>query len=169
MRSPEEGLMELILKKISEDAIPAAIRTAEHYRNLNEPSEAESICRDILAVDKVNQSALRLLGLSLTDQFTGHDTDPYNEAERAFASLKDAYERSYYTGMLRERRARAELRIGRPSYEVAALLRDALECFEEAAKIRPPGNDEALLRWNHCVRLVQSRPDLEWMSQRRRS
>ena len=161
--------MELILKKISGDAIPAAIRTAEHYRNLNEPTEAESICRDILAIDKANQAALRLLGLSLTDQFTGHDTDPYNEAERAFASLEDPYERSYYTGMLRERRAKAELRIGRPSYEVAALLRDALTCFEEAANVRPPGNDEALLRWNHCVRLVQSRPDLEWMSQRRRS
>ena len=156
--------MELTLKKISADAIPAAIRTAEHYRDLNEPSEAESICRDILAVDKTNQMALRLLGLSLTDQFTGRDTDPYNEAERALASLLDPYERFYYTGMLRERRAKAELAVGRPSYEVTALLRDALDCFEEAAKIRPAGNDEALLRWNHCVRLVQSRPDLEWMA-----
>ena len=161
--------MELMLKSISPDAIPAAIATAEHYRNLNEPSEAESICRDILAVDKANQTALRLFGLSLTDQFTGHDTDPYSEAESAFASLGDPYERSYYTGMLRERRAKAELKIGRPSYEVTALLRDALTCFEEAAKIRPAGNDEALLRWNHCVRLVQSRPELEWMARGPRS
>jgi hypothetical protein len=160
--------VELELKKISPEAIPAAIRTAEHYRDLNEPSEAESICRDILAVDKMNQMALRLFGLSLADQFTGHDTDPYNEAERAFASLADPYERLYYTGMLRERRAKAELRIGRPSYEVTALLGDALKCFDEAAKIRPDGNDEALLRWNHCVRLVRSRPDLDWMAGRSR-
>jgi hypothetical protein len=164
-----EETVELTLKKISADAIPAAIRTAEHYRNLNEPSEAESICRDILAVDEHNQMALRLFGLSLTDQFTGHDTDPYNEAERAFASLEDPYQRLYYTGLLRERRAKAELRIGRPSYEVTALLRDALTCFEQAATIRPSGNDEALLRWNHCVRLVQSRPELEWMARRRGS
>ena len=161
--------MELTLKSISPDAIPAAIATAEHYRNLNEPSEAESICRDILAADEKNQAAMRLLALSLTDQFTGHDTDPYSEAERIFAALDDSYERFYYTGMLRERRAKAELRIGRASYMVTALLHDALKCFEEAEKIRPAGNDEAILRWNHCVRLVQSRPDLEWMAQGRRS
>jgi hypothetical protein len=156
--------MELKLKSISPDAIPAAIATAEHYRNLNEPSEAESICRDILVADEKNQAAMRLLGLSLTDQFTGHDTDPYSEAEHIFAALEDAYERFYYTGMLRERRAKAELRIGRASYMVTALLQDALKCFEEAEKIRPAGNDEAILRWNHCVRLVQSRPELEWMA-----
>jgi tetratricopeptide (TPR) repeat protein len=156
--------MELKLKSISLDAVPAAIAKAEHYRNLNEPTEAESICRDIVAIDPKNQAAMRLLGLSLTDQFTGRDTDPYNEAERTFAALEDAYERFYYTGLLRERRAKAELRIGRASYMVTALLRDALKCFEEAEKIRPSGNDEAILRWNHCVRLVQSRPELEWMA-----
>ncbi len=32
--------MELKLKSISPEAIPAAIAKAEHYRNLNEPSEA---------------------------------------------------------------------------------------------------------------------------------
>jgi tetratricopeptide (TPR) repeat protein len=156
--------MELKLKSISPDAIAAAIAAAEHYRNLNEPSEAESICRDILLTDETNQTAMRLLGLSLTDQFTGRETDPYSEAERVFAALEDAYERFYYTGMLRERRAKAELRIGRASYMVTALLQDALKFFEEAEKIRPAGNDEAILRWNHCVRLVQSRPELEWMA-----
>jgi len=156
--------MELKLKSISLDAIPAAVAKAEHYRNLNEPSEAESICRDIVATDKTNQAAKRLLGLSLTDQFTGRDTDPYGEAERIFAGLEDPYERLYHIGILRERRAKAELRIGRPGYMVTELLQDALKCFEEAEKIRPAGNDEAILRWNHCVRLVQSRPDLEWMA-----
>src|ERR1700758_3064506 len=100
--------MELMLKSISPGAIPAAIATAEHYRNLNEPSEAESICRDILLTDEKNQAAMRLLGLSLTDQFTGRETDPYSEAERIFAALEDDYVRFYYTGMLRERRAKAE-------------------------------------------------------------
>jgi hypothetical protein len=154
--------MDLKLKPISKDAIPAAIAKAEHYRDLNEPGEAESICRDILAVEPKHQLATRLLALTLIDQFTGHKTDPYREAEGVIQRLDDPYERSYYTGLLRERRAKAELKCGHAAYLVSALLRDALRCFEEAEKIRPAGNDEALLRWNNCVRLIQSRPELEW-------
>ena len=154
--------MELALKAISKDAVPGALATADVYRLLNEPGETESICRDVLATDPANQTALRLLGLSLTDQFTGRETDAYVEAERAFASLTDPYDRMFNTALLRERRAKAEIRIGNPPYMDAALLREALRLFAEAEKIRPPGNDEALLRWNRCVRLIQSRPDLEW-------
>src|SRR5260370_873256 len=43
--------MEHQLKSISKAGIPEAIAKAELYRYLNEPEEAESICRDILAVD----------------------------------------------------------------------------------------------------------------------
>ena len=43
------------LKQLHKDAIPAALEKAEHYRLLNEPGEAESICLDILAVDPDNQ------------------------------------------------------------------------------------------------------------------
>ena len=73
--------MELTLKPISKDGIPEAISKAELYRYLNEPGEAESICRDILAADSENQTALRLLGLSITDQFGGSPADRYKEAE----------------------------------------------------------------------------------------
>jgi hypothetical protein len=41
------------------------------------------------------------------------------------------------------------------------LLERALQCFAEAEKIRPPGNEDAILRWNRCVRLLQSEPDFE--------
>ena len=34
------------LKPLSKDAIPAALSKAERYRLLNEPWQAESICRD---------------------------------------------------------------------------------------------------------------------------
>jgi len=34
-------------------------------------------------------------------------------------------------------------------------LHEAMRCFEEAEKIRPPHNDDAVLRWNRCVRLLQ--------------
>ena len=36
------------------------------------------------------------------------------------------------------------------------LFEQALQCFAEAEKIRPPGNDDAILRWNRCVRLLQN-------------
>jgi hypothetical protein len=155
--------LELKLKKISKDAIAGAIAKAEHFRLLNEPGEAESICRDILAADPGHQDASRLLGLVLADQFTGGEADPFDEAERAFAALTDSYDRVYHKGVLRERRAKAGLRVGEAAPKmVATLLREALRLFAEAEKIRPPGNDETILRWNRCIRLILSRPELEW-------
>ena len=76
--------MEYQLKHISPDAIAEAIAKAELYRSLNEPEEAESICRDILAIESRHQLALRLLGLALTDQFTGGGSDRYRETEQIF-------------------------------------------------------------------------------------
>src|SRR5216117_3757814 len=101
--------MELTLKPVFKDGIPEAISKAELYRYLNEPGEAESICRDILAADAENQTALRLLGLSITDQFTGNASDRYGEAESSFQSLTDRYEGLYYAGILHERHAKAQL------------------------------------------------------------
>ena len=63
--------MEFKLKTISRAGIPEAISKAELYRSLNEPEEAESICRDILVVEPEHQLALRLMGLAITDQFSG--------------------------------------------------------------------------------------------------
>ena len=54
------------LKKLSKEAIPAALEKAERYRLLNEPGEAESICLDILAIDPENQRAIIMLLLALT-------------------------------------------------------------------------------------------------------
>ena len=154
--------MELKLKPISKDGIPEAISKAELYRYLNEPGEAESICRDILAADAENQTALRLLGLSITDQFTGHASDRYNEAESTFQSLTDPYQRFYYAGILHERQAKAQLAAGRPPYTVAPLFEQALDYFEKAEAVRPHGNDDAILRWNRCVRILQSRLGTDW-------
>ena len=154
--------MDLQLKAISKDGIPEAISKTELYRNLNEPGEAESICRDILAVDPENQAALRLLGLAITDQFNGSPADRYNEAGSIFQSLSNEYERLYYTGILHERQAKAQLAAGRPPYTVAPLFEEALDYFERAEAIRPHGNDDAILRWNRCVRILQSRLGSDW-------
>jgi len=154
--------MELTLKPISKDGIPEAISKAELYRYLNEPGEAESICRDILAADAENQTALRLLGLSITDQFTGNASDRYSEAESTFQSLTDEYGRFYYAGILHERQAKAQLAAGRSPYMVMPLFEKALDYFEQAEAIRPHGNDDAILRWNRCVRILQSRLGTDW-------
>jgi hypothetical protein len=152
--------MDLKLKTISKSGIGEAIAKAELYRYLNEPEEAESICRDILAADPQNMLGLRMLGLSITDQFDGRASDRYNEVERIFDGLADSYERSYYTGLLCERRVKAQLRAGRAPHTLLPLLERA-QCFAEAEKIRPAGNDDSILRWNRCVRLLQSEPDFE--------
>jgi tetratricopeptide (TPR) repeat protein len=153
--------MDLKLKTISRSGIPEAIAKAELYRYLNEPEEAESICRDVLAADPKHMMGLRTLGLAITDQFTGGAGDRYSEVETIFQKLADAYERLYYTGLLCERRVKAQLRSGRAPHTLLPLLEKALQCFGEAEKIHPPGNDDAILRWNRCVRLLQSQPDFE--------
>jgi hypothetical protein len=155
--------MELKLKPISKAGIPAAISKVEVYRYLNEPGEAESICRDILAEEPNNQTALRLLGLAITDQFTGDASDRYAEAESVFRGLTSEYERLYHLGILHERKAKAQLRAGRPPHTVYPTFEAAMELFEAAERIRPPDNDDAILRWNRCARLLQSRRDSEWM------
>jgi tetratricopeptide (TPR) repeat protein len=153
--------MEYKVKRISTLGIAEAISKAELYRSLNEPEEAESICRDILAIEPQHQFAVRLLGLALTDQFTGRGSDRYRETEEIFRQLKDPYERLYYTGILHERRAKAQLNAGQPPRSLLALFEQALHSFAEAEKIRPAGNDDAILRWNRCVRLLQN-PAYEW-------
>src|SRR5713226_10057583 len=115
--------MEFKLKTISK---------AELYRSLNEPEEAESICRDILAVEPEHQLALRLLGLAITDQFCGDASDRYGEAESLFQKLVERYERLYYTGLMHERRAKAQMRVGRTPHTLAPLFAEAMRCFVEA-------------------------------------
>ena len=117
----EGETMRYEVKRISTAGIAEAISKAELYRSLNEPEEAESICRDILAIEPKHQLALRLLGLALTDQFTGRGSDRYRETEEIFRQLQDPYERLYYTGILHERRAKAQLKAGQPpSFTVGA-------------------------------------------------
>ena len=144
------------LKLISRSGVPEAISKAEVYRYLNEPGEAESICRDILAVEPDNQAAQRLLGLSITDQFNGGSSDRYAEAESVFQGLNNRYERLYFTGLLHERRAKAQLQAGNPPHSLMVLFEEAMRCFEAAEEIRPEGNDDAILRWNRCARLLDA-------------
>ena len=74
------------LKPLSREAIPNALAKAERYRLLNEPWQAESICRDVLQIDPENQTALVTLILALTEQFD--DGVPVQEARAICAQLQ---------------------------------------------------------------------------------
>jgi hypothetical protein len=142
-------------KPISREAIPLALDKAERYRLLNEPAQAESICLDVLAVEPDKQAALVMLLLSLTDQFRTGDADHFRQAEAVLPKLRGEYERLYYHGLILERRGLARAVQGGPgSGNVAhAWIRQAMDFYERAELLRPPGNDDTLLRWNSCVRI----------------
>src|SRR5213595_3538201 len=76
------------LRPITPDAIPRALDKAERYRLLNEPSDAESICLDILRIDPDNQKALVAMLLAVTDQFEGFAVDA-GRAQGVLHQLKD--------------------------------------------------------------------------------
>jgi hypothetical protein len=126
------------------------------YRFLNQPWAAESICLDVLAADPDNQQALVILILALTDQFGESLAEGVERARALLPRLRDAYKRAYYAGIICERRGRAQLhRHTLGAVEVAAeWFREAMTWYEKAEALRSPGNDESILRWNTCVRML---------------
>jgi hypothetical protein len=150
------------LKRITRDGIPRALEKADRYRLLNEPGDAESICLDILEVDPENQRALIALLLARTDQFTSAHSPHVSSAREVLPRLVSEYERAYYGGIICERWAKALHSRGTPGSGPTAYgwLREAMECYEQAERLHPPGRDEAVLRWNACARLILRRPDL---------
>lgn len=154
--------MEFALKTLSPDAVPRALEKAVRYRLLNEPGEAASICLDVLAADDDNQEAIATLLLALTDQFDD-GMAALAEAWDCVERMRDEYAHEYYGGIVWERRARARLRRGMPDAGLRAYewLREAMACYERAEAVRPAGNDDALLRWNACARLLERLPRVE--------
>src|SRR5687768_12199310 len=144
------------LKPLTANAIPAALEKAMRYRLLNEPGAAESICHDVLQIDPDNQQALVILLLALTDRFTKGYAVGVTKAEEILPRLNDHYERAYYAGIICERRAKAQLNQGSPgsSSNAYEFLRKAMDLYEQAEKIRPSGNDDSILRWNACARMI---------------
>ena len=156
--------MQFELKPISKAGIQEALEKAERYRLLAEPSLAESICLDVLQADPENQPALVMLLLALTDQFGhshGHGHGPH-KAREILPRLKSEYDKQYYSGIIWERLAHAQLRKGSPNATFTAYdaFRQAMECYEKAIALHPPANDDAILRWNTCARILIRNPNL---------
>jgi hypothetical protein len=159
------------LKSLHPDAIPKALEKAERYRLLNEPEQAQSICEDVLAIDAENQEAVRTLILALTDRFAEARPASPDQARQFLPRLKSEYQRAYYAGIIAEREGIAWLRPDRPRGGEAAYVcfRDAMAHYERAEKLRPPANDDALLRWNSCVRMIMKHGDVAPMDESARA
>ena len=145
------------LKPLSKASIPKALIRAKHYRLLNEPWQASSICRDILIVEPENQQALLYLVLAITDQFGTGNSSFYTKAKKLCSQLLNEYERYYYRGIIEERSGKIALNRTSPRviYIAYEYYRNAMHFFEKADKISPEDNQDAILRWNACVRSIQ--------------
>jgi len=143
------------LKPISRESIPVALEKAERYRLLNEPWLAESICMDILATEPENTKAIIILLLALTDALGASPMADVGKARQLLSMLPE-YERHYYAGLICERQGKSLLSRHVPQSDFTAYewLMDAMEHYEKAEEIRPAGNDDAILRWNTCARLI---------------
>src|SRR5258707_15048160 len=97
------------LKRLSPEAVPAALERSLRYRLLNEPAEAERICHDVFEIDPENQEALVMLLLTITDRLGKGYGVGVTEAQQVLALLRDGYERAYYKGIVCERRCKAQL------------------------------------------------------------
>ncbi len=146
----------LELKPLSKDSIDHAVARAKHYRLLNQPWQAESICKDILNIESDHQEAILILILSITDQFeTTRRFD--SEVKELCDKLDTEYARQYYRGIASERSGKAALKRNTPRAKYIAydFYRKALDHYESAESIHPEGDEDTVLRWNSCVRAIQ--------------
>ncbi len=146
------------LKPLSKEGVEAALSKAEHYRLLNHPKMAESICLDVQKIDPDNQRAATILLLALTDQFGQSSSKARKEALNLTNKLKDEYSRLYYAGIVHERQGSTALASGLPGAEFDAYewYREAMELYEKADAVnKASANDDPTLRWNTCVRIIE--------------
>lgn len=156
------------LKSLHKDAIPGALAKAERYRLLHEPWQSESICQDVLRIDPQNEQALITLILALTDQFD--QGARVEEAKELVAHLESEYDRFYYSGLISERRAYCLLHQSRHGSGpiIYEWLHEAMNWYEKAEAVRPPQNDDALLRWNTCARVLSRHPQIKKATEEQR-
>lgn len=143
------------LKPISKNGIQRALEKVNRYRLLNDPNEAESICRDILEIDPDNQEAIVMFVLTLTDQFNNGVTSKAPNA--LLHRIKDDFQREYHRGIILEREAKASLSRGLPGsqHDAYEWLEEAMEAFQTADELSQDDNDDAILRFNACIRTVE--------------
>ncbi|MCA9704869.1 MAG: hypothetical protein KDK70_03335 [Myxococcales bacterium] len=149
-------MSEFELKPIHHASVERSLAKARQYRLLNEPLQAESICLDIVQAEPDNEAARIELILAMSDQFAGHRKSPHKPDLKAHvAALRDEYSRCYYTGLVCEREGLAYLERGHAAVFAYGCLRDAMDWYEKAEALQPEGNEDAVLRYNSCVRTIR--------------
>jgi len=151
------------LKAISSDEIPQALAKVERYRLLNEPRDAESICRDILRADPGHQAAVVMMVLCLTDQFGKGLRVNVAHARELLPRIEDERARAYYSGVVYERWAKSQLNESTPGYVVYDWFVHAMKDYEQAGRLDSSGGDRGgesdgadwKLRWNACARMIR--------------
>ncbi|HEX6126882.1 MAG TPA: hypothetical protein VFZ23_16025 [Pyrinomonadaceae bacterium] len=141
------------LKPLHHEAVGSALEKANRYRLLNEPAAAESIYLDILAIEPNNQEAIVGVVLAMSDRLSKDYAVGEGRIQDFLTRIEGEYERTYYTGIVYERRAKAMLEKG--GIHAYELFEQAMEWFEKAEAIRPAGNDDPILRWNGCARIIR--------------
>src|SRR4026209_684466 len=103
-----------------------------------------------------------MLELALTDLQSGVAASGIARAKEYLARITDEYQRSYYTGIIAERRGQALLTNGGMGSGAMAYdsFREAMDWYAKAEAIRPAGNDDAILRWNTCARVLSGNSHL---------
>jgi hypothetical protein len=83
-------------------------------------------------------------------------------AQEVLSQIKGDYERAYYEGIIWERLGNARIRHGGAGAGASAYhaLREAMDHFEKAMNFAIPGNDDSILRWNTCARVIMQNPDI---------
>lgn len=144
------------LKPLSTNAIDHAIEKAQRYRLLNQPLQAESICLDVLHTQPDNEQALIELTLALSDQLADGDPGSLDQARQVVQKMNTEYHQAYYSALLSERQALVLLkqRGKRSSLVAFEFFNDALAQYEVAMHHKPDGEDESILRWNFCKRMI---------------
>ena len=75
--------------------------------------------------------------------------------------LNTDYCKSYYSGLLFERRAKYHFQQGVPGSGKIAYdwFLKAMQAFDKALAGCDPDNQDALLRWNSCARFINRHPE----------
>lgn len=143
---------------IHKKSIPDVLSKARQYRSLLEPELAISICFDVFAIDENNQEALVIYILSLTDLYTHRETKvPEYKITIAIQKLKSNFQRFYYNGIYLERKAHFLLKNPMSESFAFDVFIEAIDYYKQAKSINDTRSDDAILRYNSCVRIIEEK------------
>ena len=149
------------LKPISHESVAGALAKAERYRLLDEPAEAESICRDILAIEPEQPARADRprSGAHRSDPARSQGLQPRPRYRRASCN------RPTIAPTMRASPGSAAPRPCTTPAPTAPATRlrmagQSARPFRRSRTPAPAGNDDALLRWNTCVRFLARHREL---------